>query len=1490
MPSATRPSKVGKWTEPALRILRERYLSRRGDELLETPEEMCWRVALSIARAEERYGRSPAAMQEVAVAFYDLMVEGYFLPNSPTLMNAGKGNHLQYSACYVLPVGDSMEEIFDAVKAAAIIHKCLVGDTLVMSSGLTRLSEVQDGALVMTDKGPFHASALHDNGEQPVFEVRTNRGYTIVGTAEHRLLVVAHDGSYCWRKIGEVREGDWLVMKPGSWIGGERKLPEFTLSRKPGRNRTSFKPREYRLPRELTPELAELIGLYIGDGSNHRDGIRFTVGGDCPEVIERIEELSLALFGKAPSVSKYAGENAFEVSILSRQVKEWFAVLGITKVSSREARIPEIILRSPEEVAAAFARGLFTADGCVRENGHITLTTSSRRLGEELQVMLLALGVPTHLRYDVSVANYESWQLSVCTKAGFRRFREKIGFAAAKKAARLAAVDDREIEEFFFVRVTSIGYAGVRRVYDLTVPVKHAYIANGFVSHNSGGGTGFAFSRLRPKDDLVASTGGRASGPVSFLRVFNGATEAVKQGGTRRGANMGILRVDHPDILEFIECKLDGGITNFNISVAATDRFMNALEKGEDYELINPHTGAVVGTLSAREVFERIVRAAWRTGDPGMVFIDRINRSPANPTPEVGMVEATNPCVTGDTLIYTARGLIRADELAMSGEAVDVILDARFDAGEWGPASTASPTGEKQVFRLVTEEGYELRLTADHQVMTARGWRQADALRPGDLLHILNRKGGFGAEGSLEDGRLLGWLVGDGHIRPDKGAILNFYGEEKRELAPVFAEYMNAAVAAREDNRYRISAVQVTGRDQATVSSVRFARRAEDLYDLSSESKLAGVSPKILGASEELQRGFLQALFTADGHVSGSSEKGVSVRLTSVSLPLLKDVQRMLLNFGIASRLYANRHPARKTSFPDGRGGTAEYECQADHDLVIGRDNLMTFMREIGFLATAKQNRLRSLISSYDRGPYRETFVVHLKALSPEGTELVFDLKEPLTHSFVANGLVVHNCGEQPLLPNEACNLGSLNVSKFARQADNGEWAIDWEELERAVRLSVRFLDDVIEMNPYPLPVIDATVKSNRRIGLGIMGWADLLFIMRTPYDSQEALDLAERLMAFIKEKAHDQSARLAEERGPFPNWSRSIYKTGRPMRNSTVTTIAPTGTISMIAGCSSGIEPIFALAFEHRVKQPDGERVLPFVNEVFEKIAREEGFYSEALMHEIVNRGTLHGIPGMPERAQQVFKTSHEIPHEWHVRHQAAFQKSTDNGVSKTINLPNSAMEEDVANAYRLAWNFGCLGITVFRDGCKGEQVLNVGVGTKGRKEGGPAPTTGRAVIRPRPHSLHGSTYRMGTPIGTAFITVNETQEGDPFEVFVQVGKGGSDTMAVAEALGRLISLVLRLPSPFSERRRLEEVISQLSRIGGGQPTGIGPAKVLSLPDALAAILAEHLGQVEGEAAEWGNGSRPHRIGDLCKECGQATFIYEEGCKKCLSCGYNEC
>jgi len=691
-------------------------------------------------------------------------------------------------------------------------------------------------------------------------------------------------------------------------------------------------------------------------------------------------------------------------------------------------------------------------------------------------------------------------------------------------------------------------------------------ISRAAIIHQSGGGTGFAFSRLRPKDCVVKTSGGKASGPVSFLRVFDAATEAVKQGGRRRGANMAILRVDHPDILEFIDCKRDGGIANFNISVAITDRFMQALERDEDYELVaqpgwpRPEGGRysggeVIGHLTAQAVWERIVDAAWSSGDPGLMFIDTVNHSPANPVPHRMQIESTNPC------------------------------------------------------------------------------------------------------------------------------------------------------------------------------------------------------------------------------------------------------------------------------------------------------------------------------------------------------------------------------GEQALPPSDACNLGSINLALLAA-VGNSHGPIKWDQLEEVTRLAVRFLDNVIAVNPFPLKEIQETVLRSRRIGLGVMGWADLLFRLGIPYDSQEALHLAGEIMAFIQRVAQEETCRLAEERGAFPLWSESIYKDDRPRRNATLTTIAPTGTISIIADCSSGIEPVFALAYEHRVKQPDGnERRLQFINPIFVDTAKREGFYSEALMAEVVRRGTVRGVAGVPESWQRVFVTAHEISPEWHVRMQAAWQAHVDNGVSKTVNLPHEATREDVDRIYRLAYSLNCRGITVFRDGCKGTQVLHVGTeesklereqGSRGESAGSgssptdlaPLPPATRSplqpplfpMVQPRPQVMHGATHRVSTPLGTAYITINETDDGQPFEVFANVGKAGSDTAAVAEALGRLISLCLRLPSFLSARERLETIISQLAGIGGGRPTGFGPSRVRSLPDGIARALAEHLGMhLNGEPATVIASTRAsvpvaNPVGDLCPECGNATFVNEEGCHKCHTCGYSEC
>jgi ribonucleoside-diphosphate reductase alpha chain len=695
--------------------------------------------------------------------------------------------------------------------------------------------------------------------------------------------------------------------------------------------------------------------------------------------------------------------------------------------------------------------------------------------------------------------------------------------------------------------------------------VKHAALI-----HQSGGGTGFSFSRLRPEGSMVASTHGVASGPVSFMKIFDGATEAVKQGGTRRGANMGILRVDHPDILKFIDCKRDGSVTNFNISVAITDEFMRAFEAGDEYALIDPHTQEVTSRLPARDVMDRIVAAAWATGDPGLVFIDRANHSTANPIPDIETLEATNPC------------------------------------------------------------------------------------------------------------------------------------------------------------------------------------------------------------------------------------------------------------------------------------------------------------------------------------------------------------------------------GEQWLGPYDACNLGSINLGAFVRDG-----ALDWTELERATRECTRFLDDVIDINPYPLPEVAQQVTANRRIGLGIMGWADLLFELGIRYDSEEAIALGERVMTAIRDWSKDESRTMAEERGPFPNWSRSIYKDGAELRNATRTTVAPTGSISILADCSSGIEPIFALAFQHRVKQPDGKyRVLDFVNPLFLRALQASDVADkDAVIAYVKQHGSLHGHPAAEHPALRAYITAHEAAPDWHIRMQAAFQRGVDNSISKTINLPNSATYADVKSAYLQAWELGCLGITIFRDGSKSEQVLNMGVKQPEAAANATAEPAAAAPAAParaardkryrdgvkvRPEVVTGYTRSVRAPEGKVNITLNSDEDG-LLEVFLNVGKAGSDVTALAEAVGRLISLHLRIDSPLSQTQRATEIAAQLRSIGGSSSIGFGADRVRSLPDAVARALELDLARqaatrdVEPPATPAsnlpsaptapksqanGNGNNGHGspvsataaadlravTGNLCPQCGCNTMVYEEGCKKCHSCGHSEC
>ncbi len=998
-------------------------------------------------------------------------------------------------------------------------------------------------------------------------------------------------------------------------------------------------------------------------------------------------------------------------------------------------------------------------------------------------------------------------------------------------------------------------------------------VKNTALIHKSGGGTGFSFSRIRPRNDRVRSTSGVSSGPISFMKVFDTATEMIKQGGTRRGANMGILRVDHPDILAFIAAKADTDVlTNFNLSVALTEAFMEAVERDGEYELVNPRDGAPAGRLQAREVFDRIVAEAWATGEPGIVFIDRMDRD--NPTPQLGPIESTNPCVPADTWVLTAEGPRQVADLV--GRPTEVIVNGR--AHPTGPEGFFA-TGTRDLVRLTTREGHCLRLTGDHRVLRAaavsRGriateWAPASELAPGDrvVLHDHRALAGWPGPFGEAEGYLVGLLVGDGTLKDDK-AVLSVWEEPRavngEDGAPGVAGVMEAALRHARTLPHRADFggwQRVAGRRERRLVLAAVREVATSL-GLTPGDKTP--TPAVEQTSSEFYRGFLRGLFDANGSVQGCQRKGVSVRLAQSHRPTLEAVQRMLLRLGIASTLHLDRREAGHAFLPDGRGGARAYPTRAQHELLVSGENLIPFADRVGFSHGAKRARLATLLAGYRRRLNRARFVATVAAVEPDGRAEVFDVRVPGVNAFDAQGLFAHNCGEQPLLPYESCNLGSVNLATMVLGG-----GVDWERLRRTVRRAVHFLDNVVDANRYPLPEIEAMTRGNRKIGLGLMGWADLLFRLAIPYGSPESLDLAAQVMGFVDRTAREASQELAAARGAFPNWAGSALDRpgAAPVRNATRTTIAPTGTISILAHCSSGIEPLFGLAFIRRVM--DGTEMLE-VNPTFEEVARQRGFYSEDLLRRLAAGTPLAALPEVPADVRRVFVTAHEVTPEGHVRMQAAFQRHTDNAVSKTVNFPRAATPEDVRQVFWLAHELGCKGVTIYRDGSREGQVLS-SPASQAPPAAAPTPTHAK---RDRPRALAGRTYQMHTGCGPLYITINEDDRG-LFEVFTTMGKAGGCAASQCEAIGRLVSLAWR--SGVEAR----SVVRQLRGISCHKPTGFGGNRVLSCADALALAVQTHL--TPEDPVE-------HHVspGGACPECGDAVE-HEEGCVLCRSCGYSEC
>lgn len=1012
---------------------------------------------------------------------------------------------------------------------------------------------------------------------------------------------------------------------------------------------------------------------------------------------------------------------------------------------------------------------------------------------------------------------------------------------------------------------------------------------------------------------------------------------------------MGILRVDHPDILEFIGVKQDlSKVTNFNISVAITDTFMQAVRDDTTYDLINPRTGELhiaareglknplTGELlvekgqpcklRARYVFDMIVNCAHATGEPGLFFIDRANQY--NPVPALGQYEATNPCVTADTWVMTSAGPRQVAELVgrpfvATINGVGHTADSR---GFWS-------NGVKQIYLLQTTDGHSLRLTGNHPVLRVThsdrkdetvAWAEAAQLQSGDKIKLHNHRdlAAWDGEGGSVQGWLLGLLIGDGTFADDR-AILSFWGSTADYMAQLALGAVKSVLKTRAD----LSIQHIEERDELRIRTIALKNLAEAFGVVPGQKTITN---RIEQTSSEFYRGFLRGLFDADGTVLDGGEKGLSIRLAQSDLGLLERVQRMLLRLGINSTIYQNRRPEGSRMLPDGNDGQRDYQTKAQHELSIAKDNLIEFTTLIGFAHPEKAQKLSTGLSNRStRGLYRERFIAEVAAIVEIGEEEVFDCAVPGVNAFDANGLYVHNCGEQPLLAHDVCNLGSINLGKFVGAGGT----IDWDGLRAAVHQSTRFLDNVIDANHYPLEQIAELSQRIRRIGLGVMGWADMLIGLGVPYNSPEAVALGRQVMQFVDEESKVASEAIAAERGPFPEWERSIWgpdascardaqgrriRPERKLRNCNVTTVAPTGTISIIAGCSSGIEPIFAVAFWRY--QADA-RMLD-INPEFVARAQHEGWHSEELMARIADSGHIHHAE-VPADVQRAFVTAHDIQPEWHVRMQGAFQDYTDSAISKTINFSYDATAEQVREAYELAYSLGCKGITVYRDGSRANQVLSTGSTTdpNAKKEPAtPEPVAARAQpaqppvaqpIKPRhvPDGLPSHSYQVVTPLGKLRLFVTE-HEHEPFEVFAIIGRAGSDVMAFTEAIGRLLSLALRCGIP------VKLLAEQLRGIGGARSAGFGPARVRSVPDAIGKILQDHYvnrhdghisGPVNGFIAENGNGSHdteaaaasftaieqttiPIVAGEICPDCQNATLLNEEGCRKCHSCGYSEC
>ncbi|WP_442951524.1 LAGLIDADG family homing endonuclease [Paenibacillus sp. GYB004] len=1070
-----------------------------------------------------------------------------------------------------------------------------------------------------------------------------------------------------------------------------------------------------------------------------------------------------------------------------------------------------------------------------------------------------------------------------------------------------------------------------------------------------GGGVGINLSSLRPRRSVVRGVSGSSSGAVSWGGLFSYTTGLIEQGGSRRGALMLMINDWHPDLLDFITVKSTmGQITNANLSVCVSNGFMKAVKEDLDWELVFPDTtdpeyneiwdgnldkwkslGKKVKpfrTVKAREVWHTIIESAWRSAEPGVVFMEYYNQMSNswyfNP------IICTNPCFHPETRISTEYGLITIEQLyqKVGSQSFLTATDDRLISqaavvngrsyevpGVTMRRSTVFPTGVRQTLVVSLRNGMELKVTPEHRIYTDKGWKEARHVTADDKVYIQSGAGAFAAEDQLGEawGTFLGWLTGDGWLS-SRGDIGMVFGRDDREAIPALLA-AGRSVSGNDAKVFERS----NGTSQIFWWKKELRERLEELGVKRVKSHEKEVPSALFTASRSTVVAFLQALFSADGTVYDKDEMHRSVRLTSASRKLLQDVQLLLLNLGIHGHIYARpKANQRAFAYTTIHGEEREYAGRMFYELILSGNNIVAFKEQVGFGLIGRKQQALERISRVSRKS--EKFVSQVESVEPGETVTVYDITEPVTHSLIANGVVVHNCGEQGLPAWGVCNLSAVNLSKFY---DEKKQDVAWDDLGKTVRYSVRFLDNVIDRTPYHFEENEKNQKSERRVGLGTMGLAELMIKLKIRYGSPESLVFLDKLYGFMAKEAYLSSSEIAGEKGSFtafdgekflqsgfmkqmtktfPEVGKAIRSQG--MRNVTVITQAPTGSTGTMVGTSTGIEPYFAFEYYRQSRLGYDKQYVPIAQEYKDQHPDEE----------------------LPD----YFVTAMSLSAEDHIRAQAAIQTWVDSSISKTANCPSDFTVEETKKLYELAFDLGCKGVTIYRDGSRDVQVLST-ENKDDKKEEAKAESVQEAAEQPsgsseasdtgaltqlsstlttgispetqqvfdkqykkRPQILRGATYKFNTPFGMAYITIND-MNGTPSEIFMNVGKAGSDVFAMSEALGRVCSLFLRYGD---HGNKVELLVKHLKGIGGSGAIGFGPNRVESIADAVAKALEMHSGDdsepyitATQEVTATVESVKPYTPSaststDLCPSCGSASLVNSEGCKNCANCGYSKC